>query len=135
MINVYLAGKITGLTMEEATRWRIKAKELLKDVAIVKDPTAFQPPTPKTIVVTNKLQILESHVVLAEFEHLDVSIGTVGEIVFATEHKIPVVVWGRLELIQNPWIQEHSIFQALSLEDAVDFIKYNIVPCYGGGGL
>lgn len=136
--TVYLAGKMAGLTLEEMTAWRIKAREELgKNGFNVLDPTGLDFNDRNIIldsevVHCNKFQIRHSDVLLVQLDHKDVSIGTVGEIVFASELGKPVVIWGSapVEIIGHPWIMHHSTMRFLRLKDAVDYIIKN----YSKGG-
>ena len=133
-VTVYLAGKMTGLTKEEMTRWRRKARELfLKystySVFKVLDPTVVMlhdEPSDKEITASNKYQIRNSDIVLAEIDFDEISIGTIGEIVYAHTIGKPVIVWGKNERIKwHPWIQGHIIADFAELENAVRYIVSN----------
>lgn len=132
MISIYLAGKMQGLSYEEMTGWRIRAKKLLNQHDLmVFDPTVNDPPDSRSIVTTNKLKIVNSRVVLAEMNHKNISIGTVGEIVFAAELGIPVVVWGTIPWILNhPWISEHVVAKFRNVDTAVNYIITVLLPSF-----
>ena len=132
MTTVYLAGKMSGLTFGEMTAWRVKAEnELKKNGFKVLDPTASfakeKDATPREIVDNNKYQIKWSDIILAELNHNNISIGTIGELVFSREWNKPVIAWGCAKsVINHPWVQEHvtKIFERM--EDAVQYI----IDCY-----
>lgn len=129
--TVYLAGKMTGLTLLEMTEWRKVAKYYLKDAGFsILDPTAAlsmdNNPTSREIVDNNKYQINHSDLVLAELDHDNVSLGTVGEIIYARSVGKPVIVWGGAEQIKShPWIQDHSTAMFTQLETAIYYIIKN----------
>ena len=129
MTTVYLAGKMTGLTIQEMTKWRIAATALLSDDFHTYNPAATPLSnrlTDREIVDSNKFQIRNSDVVLVELDHEDVSIGTIGEIVFARENGKPVIAWGSAKkVIEHPWVKEHITIHFPGLIEAVDYIKRN----------
>lgn len=125
---VYLAGKMTGLTKEEMSAWRNGAKTLLAGKFAVLNPVDIQLSTwltDREIVDSNKFQILNSDIVLAEMNFPDVSIGTIGEIVFARLNNKPVIAWGRAGFVTNPWIREHITIHFQDLKSAVNYIMEN----------
>lgn len=129
MTTVYLAGKMIGLTMEEMAGWRIHAKTLLGNDFQTLDPVETEltkGATSRAIVDINKFQIRHSDVLLVELNHEAVSIGTIGEIVFAREHGKPIIVWGTAEnIINHPWVKDHITVCFSSLYMASQYIKDN----------
>jgi nucleoside 2-deoxyribosyltransferase len=130
MITVYLAGKMTGLTYQQMTEWRYIAKHHLSAHGIVSLDPATQPLnggtwTPREVVDSNKYQIRHSDVVLAELNYDNVSIGTIGELVYAREHNKPVIAWGKASIIEHPWVQEHTTKIFGTLAEAVDYLVGN----------
>lgn len=129
--TVYLAGKMSGLTQEEMTAWRIQAaNELQKHGFKIMDPTTqsfnFDQFTSREVVDSNKFQIRNSDIVLAELNHENVSIGTIGELVFAREIGKPVIVWGTATgVIEHPWVDEHSTKIFYELSAAIKYIIDN----------
>ncbi|ABO49728.1 hypothetical protein Dred_1194 [Desulforamulus reducens MI-1] len=137
MATVYLAGKMTGLSLEEMSGWRKRAAGLLHDhgfntlnpFEVFKIEIAHKLQTStREIVDSNKYQIRHSDVVLVELDHADISIGTIGEIVYAKEQGKPVICWGKAEkVINHPWVWEHITAAYNNLEEALVCIidKYN----------
>lgn len=130
MTTVYLAGKMTSLTKEEMSLWRdIAVDYLIHHKFKVLNPVATDlgtEPTARRIVGNNKYQIRNSDVVLAELDHADVSLGTVCEIVFASNIGRPVIAWGKADnIINHPWIQEHIEAHFESLDTALAYIVWN----------
>lgn len=124
---VYLAGKITGLTNEEANMWREKAKTLFKLHGI----KAHNPLDgfdvsgdyePQEIVMHNKFYLYKSDIILAEMEHKEPSIGTIGEIITANMKDKPIFTWGTAAYNNNPWIKAYITKHFETLEDAIDYI-------------
>jgi nucleoside 2-deoxyribosyltransferase len=129
--TVYLAGKMAGLTPEEMSGWRSIAAGLLPEsggfsILNPVDVRLSRATSPREIVDSNKYQIRNSDLVLAELDHGDVSLGTIGEIVFAREVGKPVIAWGTAyDIINHPWVQEHITIHFHRLTDALDYILFN----------
>lgn len=124
---VYLAGKITGLTHEQANVWRELAEALLELNGI----KAHNPLDgfdvngdyePQEIVIHNKFHLHKSDIILAEMHHKEPSIGTIGEIITANMKDKPVITWGTAEYNNNPWIKAHITKHFETLADAVGYI-------------
>jgi len=128
-MNVYLAGKMAGLTYEEMNEWREKAKTWLKDAGFgILNPVESginEESEPKEIVMNNKAMIRKSDIILAEFDNEDPSFGTIGEVIFSSEQRKPVISWGKYP-IGSPWIQEHVVKHFDELEEAVAYL----ISCY-----
>ena len=128
-MNIYLAGKMAGLSYEEMNEWRIKAKTWLQDAGFgILNPVESgisEESSTKEIVMNNKAMIMKSDIILAEFDNADPSFGTIGEVVFSSEHQKPVITWGS-HPIENPWIQEHVVKHFDELEEAVAYL----ISCY-----
>lgn len=128
MTTVYLAGKMTGLTPAQMSGWRVESFIHLEGFEVF-DPVDTQltdPPTSREIVDSNKYQISNSDVVLVELNHEEVSIGTIGEIVFAKGIGKPVIAWGgAMGVVNHPWVQEHITAHFKELGQAVDYINHN----------
>jgi nucleoside 2-deoxyribosyltransferase len=127
-MRVYLAGKMTGLTIEQMTKWRNIAKKCLQANQIqVLDPCQtgnFQ--EAKEIVASNKFMIDHSELVLAEMDYDEPSIGTICEIVYANTKGIPVMGWGgATEIIDHPWINTMITSGFFELENALKYIIEN----------
>jgi len=124
---------MTGLTKEEMMGWRIKAKEKFKAAGIeVIDPTKaiFDDDDERGIVTHNKYCIDRADIVLAEFDWPDkpVSIGTIGEVIYASEKKKPIIAWGRdSKIIWHPWISESITIYFDDLINAIIYIADNYI--------
>ena len=133
--TVYLAGKMAGLSLEEMSEWRKVAKDILiPNGFAVLDPVdvykvEHNKATSREIVDSNKYQIRHSDIVLAELNHDQLSIGTLGELVFAREMGKVVIAWGGAGFVDHPWVQEHVTVLYGSLRDALKCIcnKYSKV--------
>lgn len=129
MNTIYLAGKMTGLTRAQMSWWREYAVDLLMGHFRIHDPASTklsESLTNREIVDSNKFQIMHSNIVLVELDHEDVSIGALGEIVFARENGKPVIAWGKARrVIEHPWVQEHITIHFPRLESAVAYVIQN----------
>jgi nucleoside 2-deoxyribosyltransferase len=130
MPTVYLAGKMTGLTQKEMSGWRNSSIKFLKGREFkVLNPVATnlgEAPTARQIVDSNKYQIRHSDIVLAELDYEAVSLGTIGEIMFAYCIGKPVIVWGQAtRVITHPWVHEHVVVVYKTLEEALTYIVQN----------
>lgn len=127
--TVYLAGAMSGLTREEMIGWRLVAENLLNEQGFsVLSPVNTElgsDPMAREITGSNKYQIQHSDIVLAEFDRLDVSKGTVGEVVFAWMIGKPVITWGMANHAEHSWIKDHSVRHFINLTDAVEYIALN----------
>jgi nucleoside 2-deoxyribosyltransferase len=129
--RVYLAGKMDGLTRAQMGFWRGQAKRILEGCGFdCLDPTALSScnykPSDREIVDNNKFHIRNCTIVLAELDHEEASIGTIGEIIFARELGKPVIAWGTAKrVINNPWVTEHTTIICEDMGDAVDYIITN----------
>lgn len=133
--TVYLAGGITGLTPAQAAGWRLEARKLLHPEFNVLDPVPLvfngehftaENPTAREINDSNIYQIKNSDIILAEFEHQQPSIGTIGEIVKARcLYGTPIITWGRSSRHYHPWVKYHTTIHFDDLEEAVRYIKNN----------
>ena len=126
---MYLAGAMAGLTEEEMLGWRLMAENLLNEQGFsVLNPVNTDLGSDSSrheITGSNKFQIRHSNIVLAEFDRLDVSKGTVGEVVFAYMIGKPVITWGRSDHAEHSWIKDHSVRHFVNLIDAVKYIARN----------
>jgi len=125
MLRVYLAGGMEGLSREQMTAWRTTAKEKLKAAGVKSlDPTAVSlggNPTSAVIVQSNKFAIRNSMVVLAEVEERNpVSIGTIGEIVYAFHVNKPVIIFGKGARKNHPWLVAHAAVVKETLDEAIE---------------
>lgn len=136
MTTVYLAGKMGDLSKEDMKSWRDSATEYLESHGFsVQDPTTVMfdhsigIERPQEITENNKYMIDNSEIVLVEFDNpeLDISIGTVCEVVYAYMQGMPILVWGRdQDTIEHPWIEYHSVRSFEKMEDVLDYL----VNCY-----
>lgn len=121
---------MTGLTHEEMSAWREKAADaLFKGGFRTLNPVAasLRPhPSNREIRDSNRYQIDNSDVILAELDHKQISVNTLAEIVYAGVKNKPVIIWGtNYALIDQPWISESMTTMFRTLDEAVDYIVRN----------
>jgi nucleoside 2-deoxyribosyltransferase len=128
---VYLAGKMTGLSPREMNGWRESAADNLSNCGFsVLNPAeqalnSQKVYTAREVVDSNKFQIQNCSVVLAELDHDDVSIGTIGELVYARSIGKPIIGWGTAKITGHPWVVEHTTKIFVTCEDAVNYLINN----------
>ena len=135
---IYLAGAISGVTVEEATKWRQTAGDILmaagygvfnptddKDLTHPAANTELY--TAEAIVETDLAMIQRSDIILAEASRTDVPYwGTAMEIRYAYEHGKQIVVWGAKK--PSYWLQYHATRIFETLDGALGFIV-QVWPC------
>lgn len=134
-MNIYLAGGITGLSIEEQTAWRIKFQQLLEDIGITNKVTAFNPVDHIEDLHPNKMDekqamdydltmLRKSDLVIMNFNNPN-SIGTACELGIAYEKRIPILGLNLNKVELHPWQKLicHKIFT--EWDDMVEyFIKH-----------
>lgn len=121
-LTIYLAGKMTGLNLEEMNNWRVQLTSLLEDCAkcidvpiTVINPVNyynFDEPRHQSeaeIMQFDINKVRNSDVVIVNLKGLSTSIGTIIELYEAKKLNIPVIVYnpfGNMDYSQlHPWIQ------------------------------
>lgn len=149
--RVYLAGPITSLDYEAATMWRTMAQEHLRGVGIA----AYSPLRKKEFLTnTEDLTWQDSHCVelmgtrkaILARDYQDctkadallvnflrdgpISIGTVLEMAWAYELRIPVVLMAPEDSVycRHPMLGEMVAFRVGSLEAGLEAIKHILLP-------
>lgn len=116
-IRIYLAGGMTGFTLEEQLKWRIRFKNAVTvQFKPLKQPIFFIPPqyySPSTNAHKSEKEVMEFE--LAQLRKSDVvvvnfnapqSIGTAMELMVAKENRIPVIGLNEHNYKLHPWIEE-----------------------------
>ncbi len=142
MGTVYLAGPVTGCSYKECTDWRqyamarlaesgitglnpMRCKEALAKEIKIADSYDNYLSCPRGIMTRDYWDCTRCDVVLVNLLHArSVSIGSVMEIAWAFNHRIPIVL-----VMENENIHEHSMineaagFRAGCLDEAIAIIK------------
>lgn len=117
-VRIYLAGGMTGLTLEEQTKWRNKFKDAIQygEYDLIKTPIFFSPADHYSLFETehkSEREVMEfdlynlrrSDLVVVNFNSPK-SIGTAMELMFAKENKIPVIGLNKDCIELHPWLVE-----------------------------
>ena len=116
--KIYLAGGMSGLTWEEMTEWRRKARRAFKnitdgkiDVVSPTDHIPHRKPNSTDLVFDKEIMqfdiygIRTSDLIIMNF-NIPASIGTAIELGIAYENKIPVIGLNEKNTTLHPWQQE-----------------------------
>lgn len=117
-VRIYLAGGMSGLTMEEQMKWRNRFKDAIRfgEYDLVKKPIFFSPPdyySPSTDAHKSEREAMEfelahlrkSDLVVVNF-NVPQSIGTAMELMAAKENRIPVIGLRKDGTELHPWLVE-----------------------------
>lgn len=116
-IKIYLAGGMTGLSLEEQSHWRTRFQNAITiQFPHTKKPIFFSPPeyySPSTNEHKSEREAMEfelahlrkSDVVVVNF-NVPQSIGTAMELMVAKEHRIPVIGLNETNNCLHPWLLE-----------------------------
>lgn len=117
-VRIYLAGGMSGLSLEEQMKWRNRLKDAIKfgDYDITKNPIFFIPPnyySPSTDAHKSEREVMEfelanlrkSDLIVVNF-NVPQSIGTAMELMAAKENRIPVVGLVKDGVVLHPWLVE-----------------------------
>ena len=149
MPRVYLAGPISGLTYDDGNKWRLEAKAELEKVGI----QAFSPMRAKeylkkegvltgsynhglfsssrNIMTRDYSDCTRADVILCYLLGAsNPSIGTVMEIAWSFDHRIPLVLVMEKEgnCHEHPMIAEATGFRVDNLPDALTIVKHILLP-------
>lgn len=131
--NIYLAGKMTGLTYDVANSWRVKAKKWLENrecnykvkVCNPNDYYNFKTKTyvnDKEIIRFDLHKVRTSDLILVNLDGF--SIGTAMELQHAYDKGIPIVGYKTDGGMIHPWLDYvcNRVFH--SLEGALEYINF-----------
>lgn len=117
-VRIYLAGGMSGLTMEEQMKWRNRFKDAIRfgEYDLAKKPIFFSPPdyySPSTDAHKSEREAMEfelahlrkSDLVVVNF-NVPQSIGTAMELMAAKENRIPVIGLRKDGAELHPWLVE-----------------------------
>jgi len=130
--KLYLAGKMSGLSIEEMSGWRLVATKLLDDDFHIINPCVYynfemdrSTYTESEIKEFDLHMVKRSDIILVNFDFPD-SIGTAIELHMAHDvWNIPVVAYGGLSTEVHPWMTLSVTKRCKTLSDAVSYIyKY-----------
>ena len=120
-LKIYLAGAMSGLTMEDMNNWRIEVRQALlhmadyydKKINVVNpvDYYNFEKPlhqTEREVMQFDLNHVKSSDLIIVNLENLQTSIGTIIELYEASNRNIPVLCFGKPSEYNrlHPWVKE-----------------------------
>lgn len=133
---IYLAGKMSGLTFDQMSKWRKDADFQLKDYFKVINPVDFynfemdrDSYTDHEVKFFDLMAVKKSQLILVNLRYPN-SIGTAIELHMAhDEWKIPVIAYeGKDQDDVHPWISTSLTKWCNTLDEAIDHIVEFYVP-------
>ena len=137
-LTIYLAGAMSGLTIEEMNMWRNKVNQNLRRVAAMADvkvnvinPVMYfnfdnnRHQTEMEVMKFDLSKVTSSDIVIVNMDKLNTSIGTCIECYEAWKKGIPVLAFGSDYLWDNlhPWIQNCITRHDVNYIDTVNYIN------------
>ena len=133
-IRIYLAGGVTGLTLEEANAWRIKIIELLKNTDGYYRPRCINPTdyynysmpsdsyTQREIMDFDFNKVRTSDLIIVNF-NAPKSLGTAAELAIAYDRGIPIL--GLCEAGEDiyPWQKDMCLKIFGNMEALVAYVR------------
>lgn len=133
-IKIYMAGGMSGLSLDEQLKWRNAICNAIKygDYEYTKQPDFFSPPeyySPSTNEHKSEREVMEfelshlrkSDLVVVNF-NVPKSIGTAMELMIAKEHHIPVIGLNTDGTELHPWLLECTTRMCSDLREVVDHV-------------
>lgn len=122
-MKTYLCGLINGCSDAECKNWREMAKTNLSETLdpMCRDYRGKEGDFIAEIVEGDKVDIDQCGVLLVNYDKP--SVGTSMEILYAWEHKIPVIVVTVAGTNISPWLKYHSTAIVISFQQAFDWIN------------
>lgn len=132
---IYLAGGITNLSSEEATKWRQQIKKTIEDMTLLRwkciDPVSHIPycindEVEKECFEWDLWKLKQSNLVVCDFDHPN-SIGTTWELAIAKENGIPIIGLSQTGIAIHPWWKMSAMHISNSIEDLIDYLCLHIL--------
>lgn len=132
-VRIYLAGGMSGLSLEEQVQWRNQFRNAIKyNYEHTKSYGIFSPPdyySPSTDAHKSEREAMEfelahlrkSDVVVVNF-NVPESLGTAMELMVAKENKIPVVGLNKNGVVLHPWLIECTTRMCDDMRELVDHV-------------
>ncbi len=138
---IYLAGKMSGLSIEEMCKWRNKFKlkfnnrcqqELIHNLFHMVSPTDYysfeekKHKTEREVMEYDLWVVKNSTLIVVNLDYPN-SLGTAIELYEANKHcEIPVIGFGTKE--NHPWIEECVNVKFDTMDEVIDYIMEFYVP-------
>lgn len=133
-VKIYLSGGMSGLSLEEQTKWRNRFKDAVKygDYEITKSVSFFSPPdyynfeeehhkSEREIFEFDLNALRKSDLVVVNF-NASQSIGTAMELVLAKEYHTPVIGLNKDGVVLHPWLIECTTRMCSSFRELVEHV-------------
>lgn len=133
-VKIYLSGGMSGLSMEEQTKWRNRFKDAIKygDYDITKNVSFFSPPdfynfeeehhkSEREVFEFDLNALRKSDLVVVNFNAPN-SIGTAMELMLAKELHIPVIGFNKDNLTLHPWLTECTTRMCADFRELVEHV-------------
>lgn len=132
-VNVYLSGGMSGLSLEEQTKWRKAIRdEILYNCKLEKKPVFFDPTqhysvfeeehkSEREAMEYDLYKLRNSDLVIVNFNSPK-SIGTSMELMLAKEYHIPVIGLNKDGLDVHPWLIECTTRMCNDIREVVDHV-------------
>jgi nucleoside 2-deoxyribosyltransferase len=122
-MKVYLCGPINGRSDDDCKVWREAAKAVLPDTLdpMRRDYRGREAESVDEIVELDKEDVLACDALLVYYDKP--SVGTSMEILFAWEHRRPVVLVNKSDAPLSPWLVYHSRHIVSTLDEAITILK------------
>ena len=133
-LNIYLSGGMTGLSVEEQTRWRREViEEINKEVGDEIEVLFFNPPdvciplfeqhgSEKEIMEYDIYRLRKSDIIIVGFNAPN-SIGTAMELILAREWNKPVIGLNEDNNVLHPWVDECCSWVFNDIRDIAKYIS------------
>lgn len=132
-IKIYLSGSMSGVSLEEQSKWRHKVMDAINHQYEHEKKTSFFNPVayynPKDKQYKSEKEVMEfdlynlrsSDLVIVNFNNIW-SIGTAMELMLAKEMHIPVIGWNSSGEELHPWLSECTTRLCDNLRDTVEHV-------------
>lgn len=122
-MKTYLCGPINGCTDAQCKNWREMAKANLSETLdpMRRDYRGREGDFTNEIVEGDKADIDQCGALLVNYDKP--SVGTSMEILYAWEHKIPVIVVAAAGTSISPWLKYHSTAIVIAFQLAFDWLN------------
>lgn len=134
-LKTYLAGAMKNLSREEYLAWRIKASSILNKYAEEREVnlSVVNPAylynyeealhkTDREIDECEMYHVRKSDFIILNLRHVNISVGTITEVVTSYEKGIPVVAFGNAANV-HPMILDRCLRVDDTLEDVCRYIR------------
>ena len=132
-IHIYLSGGMSGLNLEEQTKWRRQVQDAIKYEGhdLLKTPLFFDPTqyysifshdhkTEKEAMNFDLYNLRKSDIVIVNFNAPN-SIGTAMELMLAKECNIPIIGLNKNNETLHPWLVECVDRMCDNMRELVDY--------------